>query len=330
MPSDGAWTPIIRLDLTTASKQAFEDAWETFIKERDKRLAGGLVPAMPFDKDGWTEITPQQAEAALILSAGNRALSFPVIRNYASDLRNADWCQTGEAICFSAGKLRNGHHRLVASYLSGQTLPSFVIVSVPEHKDIFAYYDAGKRRTNADALYIAGWNGAGRVMAQAISELALRYDAHALGALKQKRFRTVNPREELAYLAEHPDFQHAARRILGGYPDAVNVIGSKPAAVMFAWLVLRTHGDAALENFCTPLGSGAMLDEDSPILAARNKLLAPEKMYARTRLAYVNKAFLIHIAGQKMGRSRGKVLALTMDLDEPFPRIEAPIAEAAE
>jgi hypothetical protein len=164
--------------------------------------------------------------------------------------------------------------------------------------------------------------------------LAIRYDARALGVIKQPRFRTPNAREVLLYIDQHPDLRDAAGLMLGSYPEAVDVIRSKAAAIMFAWLVLRVHDEATLRDFCTPLGTGALLDEDSPLLAARAKLLAPEvtgnKMQDRTRLAYVCKAFLMHVAGQRMPRSRGRVQPLGLDVDEAFPRIEPEItAEAA-
>jgi hypothetical protein len=37
----------------------------------------------------------------------------------------------------------------------------------------------------------------------------------------------------------------------------------------------------------------------------------------------------MHVAGQKMPRSRGRVQPFGLDVDEPFPRIEPP-ATAAE
>jgi hypothetical protein len=44
----------------------------------------------------------------------------------------------------------------------------------------------------------------------------------------------------------------------------------------------------------------------------------------------LNKAFNMSVNGQKLGRTRGgRVAALSLSFDEPFPKIEPPIAQAA-
>jgi hypothetical protein len=324
-----------RLDLPTCSRDAFNDALkQLFDRAKELRQANAL-PAMPFDHDGWYDITPSVAEAALLNTGGNREVSFPTVKAYAADMVADDWAETGEAISLVNGKLVNGHHRLLAALLGNVAFRCFVVSSARGSENIFAFYDSGKKRGPADALHIAGWNGAGRALAGAISKLALRYDEGVLGIEKQPRFRTVSSREALQYINSHPDFRDAAHHMLGTYPEAVDVVRSKPAALFFAWLVLRAYDEVVLGDFCSALGTGARLDEDSPILAARAKLLATEvpgqRMPDRKRLAYVCKAFLMHIDGQKMSRTRGgKVQPLSLDSDEPFPRIDTPLAAAAE
>lgn len=324
-----------RLDLPTCSRDAFNDALKQLFDRAQELRRTNALPASPFDHDGWYDITPPIAEAVLLNSGGNREVSFPTVKTYAADMVANDWAETGETISIVNGKLINGHHRLLASLLGGAAFRCFVVVSARESENIFAFYDSGKKRTPADALHIAGWNGAGRAMASAISKLAIRYDEGVLGVGKQPRFRTVNARESLHYITQHPDFKDAAQLILGSYPEAVDVIRSKPAALFFAWLVLRAYDEVTLGDFCNALGTGARLDEDSPILAARAKLLATElpgqRKPDRTRLAYVCKAFLMHVEGARMGRTRGgKVQQLELDFDETFPRIDTPLAAAAE
>ncbi len=327
------WVPAIRSDLTTTSKQSFDDTVSLLWKQIKERKEAGTLPAFPFDRDGWYDVTPEIAEAALMHSAGNREFSFPTVKAYASDMENGDWQPTGETICASNRVLDNGHHRCLAGLLSGQTFRCYVVVSAPAITNAFAYFDSGKKRTPADALHIAGWNGSGKALASAIANLAVRYDNGVLGVGKQPRAKPVNSRDVLRYMQHHQDFRTAAQLMLGSHPEAVEVIRSRPAAIFFAWLVLRTYDEATLRDFCEPLGTGALLDEDSPLLAVRAKLLAPEvkgnKMPDRTRLAYLCKAFLMHVAGQKMQRTRGgRVQPLGLEVDEPFPRIDPPMAEA--
>jgi hypothetical protein len=330
--TENTWVPTIRLDLATASKQSFEDAVDLLWRQIKERKDANTLPAFPFDRDGWYEVTPEMAEAALMHSAGNRECSFSTAKAYASDMANRDWQPTGETINSSNGVLGNGHHRLLAGLLSGQTFRCYVVVSAPSITNVFAYFDSGKKRTPADALHIAGWNSSSKALASAIANLAVRYDNGVLGVGKQPRAKPVNARDVLRYMQHHGDFRDAAQLMLGSYPEAVAVIRSKSAAIFFAWLVLRAYDEATLRDFCEPLGTGALLEEDSPLLAARAKLLAPEvkgnKMPDRTRLAYVCKAFRMHIAGQKMPRTRGgRVQPLGLEVDEAFPRIDPPVAE---
>lgn len=322
--------PQSRLDLMSISKAAFNEEVAKLVQEREERRASGTLPPNPFDHDGWdSDITPEKSLAGFMHSKGNREISFSVVKAYAADMAKHDWKLTGEPVIFSSGVLQEAHHRFVASYLSGQSFGSYVIVSAPELENGFAYINSGKKRTPADALHIAGLNSAGRPVAAAISELALRYDAGLLGVVKQPRFRIANARDVVAYTQTHPDFLEAARFMLANYSDAVAMIRSKPAAVLFAHLVIQAYGKPCLDEFA---GSflGAQLAEDSPILAVVRRLSQPEPenqppMAARTRLAFLNKAFLMHVAGEKMGRGRnGKVLPLIVDAQGPFPRIEKP------
>jgi hypothetical protein len=233
------WTPEVRLDLQTASKDAFADVVSRLAIRAKELNESAALPPLPFDHDGWYDVTPQMAEAGLMHSAGNREVSLPTVKAYAADMVKGDWKKTGETITFVDGKTTNAHHRMWAGYLSGSTFPCYVVVSAPAEKNIFAYYDSGKKRTSADALHIAGWNGAGKVLAGAITKLAIRYDSGALGVAKQSRFRPISARDVLNYMGEHPDFREAAQTMLGSHPEAVDVIRSKPAAIFFAWLVQR-------------------------------------------------------------------------------------------
>jgi hypothetical protein len=333
--ANGAWSPLITgVDLPTISKQSFDEKIAEFDRLRSS-IPEEELPPQPFTEDGWYDITPEMAEAFLLNSGGNRQIALAAVRAFAHDMGNGGWLPTGEPICISAKKTQEGHHRGFAGYLSGVTFRSYVVVTVPQARNLFAYYNCGKARTPSDALHIAGFNGSGRIMSAAIADLALRYDAGALGVGKQKRFPKATARDTLAYVEAHPDFSDAARHMLANHADSVETIVSKSAAVYFAWLVIRAYDKQTLDSFCISLGTGAKLDEDSPVLAARNRLLRPEsagqpKLPPRTRLAYLCKAFLMHVNGQKMGRSRGKVANLSIDLDDPFPRIDPPLAAAAE
>lgn len=337
-----AFVPAISLDPLSVSEKSFKTAIADFWEITKQRVEDGSVAAMPFDHDGWYDVTPKMAEAALMHSGGNREISLSALRGLIHDLKAAMWKKTGESISVSADKLLNGHHRMFTVLLSGLSMPVFVVTSVPFEDTMFAFYDQGKKRSGGDVLGIAGWNGASKIISKAIEELAVRYDHGALGVIRQPTFQKPRQWEVLAYMAAHPDFEQAAHLMLGTYPDAVNVIRLKHVAAFFAWKVIEAYDEEVLERFCTPLGNGANLDEDSPLLALRAKLLVPDdptsgkKRLDRTTLAYLNMAFMMWINNQTMPRSRRgekKVLPLELDLERPFPMITGngdEFAEAAE
>jgi hypothetical protein len=329
------WAPIVALDVPNASTQAIQEAIGKFWAEKKRREQDGTLPPFPFDHDGWYAVTPQMAEAAMLNSHGNREIRVPNLRAIVADMQAGTWAGTGQALCSIGNNLQEGFHRLMACLLSGTGFETFVVVTARPRENLFAYYDRGLKRQGHDALHIMGLNGAGKILAKAVEHLAVRYDHGALGVQKQGRHRPITPIETVSYLQDHPDFVKAAQHMLGSYPEAVDVIRSKAAAVFFAWKVLEAYDEAVLDAFCIPLGSGANLTEDDVLLALRAKLLQGDvpgnKMADRTRLAYVMKAFLMHVNGQKMPRTRGgKITPLNIGLDEEFPRIEGPLAEAAQ
>jgi hypothetical protein len=77
-----------------------------------------------------------------------------------------------------------------------------------------------------------------------------------------------------------------------------------------------------LDDFMVPLGSGANLAEDSPILALRNRLLREAEedgtLNQPRRLALVIKAFNLHIAGKRVTGRGG----LYVRDNEKFPRLD--------
>ena len=334
---NGAHAPVF--DLASCSNAALNERVAKLTQEREKRKAAGTLPPNPFSSgDGWYDITPAMAYDALLLTSGNRSYDFKAMKGYADDMAIGDWKPTAEAIGFTGDELDNGHHRLLASYLGGHTFRSYVIASTPDFANRFAYYDQGKRRTVADSLHIAGWNGTSKTMAAAITGLAMRYEARRLVVIgKQPNFKKTNGPQALLFMDEHSDFDRSAQHVMTNYVDAIAVIRDKATAVFFGHLILKHYDGGTLDSFFRPLATGANLAEDSVILGLRNRLLLEEvpagqtvkqaKLKPCTLLALLIKGFKMHIAGEIMPRSRGKIQPFSIpDVGQPYPRIESEIA----
>jgi hypothetical protein len=256
-------------------------------------------------------------------------VSFRTVVKYAQAMKRGEWQPTGQPILVNRkGQQEDGQHRDWAGYLSGVTFPSYIVADVQEIPRLFAFIDDSKPRSMGDAIYTAGGNGLGSVLAAAV-KLAWRYDNHALGVIKQPKLRDMTNIEALDFIEAHPELGEVGHRLSGSYTRAISVIGNKGVAIFAAWKISTIHGDDILDDFLVPLGSGANLTEDSVILGLRNRLMGEgdENLKPPHRLALLIKAFNMFVSGTPMGK-RGIYLR---DNDK-FPRFEEQqkLAEAAE
>jgi hypothetical protein len=324
MSSTSSWQPRFRLDLETASATAFQD----LVSQFREWAASEPAPRLQLS-NGWHEITPQVSEQLLRNNRANRKLAFKTVLKYASAMANGEWKRTGQPILINErGQVEDCQHRAWASYLGGHSFPSYVVADIPFEPDLFAYIDDCKPRSAADALYTSGNNGLSPILA-AVVKIAFRYDHQALAIMKQPRIRDMSTREILEYTRNNPGLGKAAHTLMGSYHRAALVIGNKAVAAFFAWKVISLYGEDVLDDFLGPLGSGALLSEDDPVLALRNRLIREgeqdDDLRQPHRLALLIKGFNMHMAGVKTGR-RG----LYVRDNERFPRFEEPdVREAA-
>ncbi len=318
--SASVWEPAVRIDLETVSSMAFQEAMAAFA------AWATTVPLQPLDLiNGWHEITPEIAENLLRRNDGNRRVSLATVRKYFHAMKIGEWKPTGQPILVNtAGSAQDCQHRAWACYFGGVSFPSYVVTDVQPMKDLFAYIDDMKPRSAADALYTAGNNGQAAVTAAAI-KLASAYDENKLSILKSTTAQRLTIHEVLEYSRSHPELAETAHLLAGTYKRAVAIIHNKAAAAFFAWRAIATHGLAVVDGFLSPLGTGAHLDEDDPTLVLRSRLLnEAHELKTSHVLALVIKGFNMHIAGKKV--SKGGVYVRD---NEKFPRIEAPLSEAA-
>jgi hypothetical protein len=315
--NDGVWTPAFELNLETVSNSAFQ---EVLLKIRE--WSDQQPPLGPLTlKNGWHQITPQLAEDFLRRNTSNRKVSLGTVKKYATAMLAGDWKETGQPLLFNKdGKAEDLQHRVLACYFGKVTFTSYVITDVPVNADLFAYIDDSKPRSPADALHTSGMNGQSPVIAAA-TKLAWLYDNNALGVITQPKIRDMSVREVLEYTRVHKAIIDAAHRLMGDYPRAAHVVGHKGVATFFIYKVLKHYDAGVLDNFMVPLGNGANLDEDTAVLALRNRLLQSgeedDKMRPPRRLALLIKAFAMHVQGKKVGRG-----GLSLRDNEKYPRFE--------
>jgi hypothetical protein len=311
------WTPVVELNLETAGTVAFRETVAKFYEWAKTQ------PIAPMDlPNGWYEVTPQMAEDLLRRNRINRRESLSTVKKYHFSMKHGDWRRTGEPLIINVeGKAENLQHRCWASYLGKVSFPSYIITDAPAEPDMFAYIDDNKSRSAGDALYTSGLNGLSSHIASA-AKLAWRYDHHVIGIIAQQKTREMTTREVLEYTRTNPGLVSTAHMVNGTYGNAIKVIGSKPVTYFFAWRVIEAYGEDALDRFFIPLGSGANLPEDSPILGLRNRLLREadeegNEIKAPRKLALLIKALKMQMEGKKLGRS-----GLSLRDNEKFPRIE--------
>ena len=323
------WTPAVSLNLDTAGAPAFAEAMLAFYQWSDAQPPLGPLTM----QNGWHDITPQMSEDFLRRNTTNRKVSLQTVRKYYQAMKAGEWHRTGQPLIVNkAGKAEDLQHRCWASYFGQVSFPSYVITDAPVDVDLFAYIDDCKPRSAADALQTSGMNGLSPAIAAAI-KLAWRYDNKVLTILKQQRIREMSIPEVLDFGRANASIEEAAHFVITNHVKAVGAIGNKGVAVFFAWKVMTIYGVTVLEDFMFPLGSGANLGEDSPVLALRNRLLKEDedeaKMNQPRRLALLIKAFNMHLADKKVG-NRG----LYVRDNEKFPRFEeianVELPEAAE
>jgi len=324
------WKPAVMLDLDDVSGRAFQEALAEFREWSEQQGPPGPLPKALHE--GWCDITPELAENLLRRNKLNRKVSLEAVRKYARRMKAGEWRKTGQPALICNGELYDAQHRCWAGYFSGVTFPCYLITSVPEQDDLFAFIDDMKPRTAADTLLTGGSNGISTTISSVI-KIAFRYEHGALGILTQPAIRPLDNIEILAYARQHPDLATACHDALSNFSRAVATIGHKGVAGFVAWKIMSLYDRRTLEDFYLPLGSGANLEEDDAVLALRNRLMrnaegSGDDLKVLQKLALVIKGFNMYI---RKAPVKGKNGLFVRD-NERYPLFEdaLPRAEAAE
>lgn len=166
-------------------------------------------------------ITPDVAAEILdTRNKNNRPRTTTEVKKLAAHMASENWKLTGDTIKFSvSGRLLDGQHRLSACVQSEEPFRTHVIFGIDD--DAFDFLDAGKKRTPAHVLSIAGYKNAGRLAA------ATRW-AYLIETKRAKNRDTLDPnkiltlvRERYSSLEEFIGIGQAVNRLNNLIPDAI-------------------------------------------------------------------------------------------------------------
>ena len=142
-----------------------------------------------------TKITPEMAKEFLAANAQNqRKVNKSRVAKYAGEMLNGTWIYNGESIVITeSGKLIDGQHRLLAVIESDIEIEVALITDVPDEQDgIDTFLTINtENRSNADALYIAGFKKESALIAKSMS-LISAFDSQRL-AQKPSGIKYLNP-----------------------------------------------------------------------------------------------------------------------------------------
>jgi hypothetical protein len=336
------WHPAHKFNLLTGSPLAFRKV----VSEFEKWSEGQPTEALGVSC-GWYVVTPQMAERFLRRNPKNRAVHFPTIVAYATQLINGEWQKTGQPLIFTDWEdLLDGQHRLWACYLTNRSFETYIVTGVESKPHLFAYVDNNKPRTAGDALETAGLNGLSRHVATVINSLAYRSDQGALTFTGRSSVGELSPREVLGYMQDHPELLEAAHYVEDNHKSAKSKLG--PAIATFiAWKSIALNGGTEqLDVFLD-----AMLASDLPVghpVQILRKLINPdvpsfatkagskaEKLFQQSEYSKLKERIKVKPLGlnltlayaitayNHLQRGETKVGKLLIDPSEPFPEVEA-------
>ncbi|HET9144064.1 hypothetical protein [Actinophytocola sp.] len=217
------------------------------------------------------------AEAKEILehhNAQNRAFKRKSINQYTRAMRQGEWTFIGDPIRFDrGGELLDGQNRLAAVIESG--IPQTFVVIRNLEPDSQRYMDSGVKRSPADQLKIEGVAHPNEV-AQ-IAALVMHWKGNDLPGMNIK-YSTF---EIVEFVEANTNAVEAAATHARALYHATRASKGTSGAVYF--MAAEAAGAETASEFFGLLTSGAGLDNGSPVLLLRNKLIYWASTKARSR-----------------------------------------------
>lgn len=256
------------------------------------------------------KITPTMAKKYL---ANNIENNRPVKRRWVNTLvtlmSSDDWMQNGDSIKFQKAngdgveKLIDGQHRLHAIIRLGKPVEFLVIRGLSA--ETFLTIDAGKKRSTADCLAIAGHKQT-TILAAALRNLQMFKVDHTLATR-----RSAYPTTQLfQLLADQPELEES---VLIGHKGRFIVPGS--ILVFLHYLTSRDNPEKAYE-FITKITEGVSMVKGDPVLTFRDRMFRYKAANVKVRrdfyIGLLFKTWNYWLSGEACNKLR-------FGYDEDFP-----------
>lgn len=261
------------------------------------------------------EVGPETAQKWLDNQGLNRNFKLRMVDAIARDIKDDNWRLTGDTVKFdSEGHLLDGQNRLLAIVRSGRTVWVAVARNVSPD-DVLIAVDHGTPRTVGDALKMRGYADATNLAAMV--GLVVSYRENKPWAMERKL--TVS--EALSALDLDEPWDESAR--FG--TRAQKHVGGQRATMAAVAHLAGEYDREARDDFYEALVTGVALEEGSPVLVLRNRLMtdrqksghASPRMSRKYVAAITIKAFLAFEAGAEIRTLRWRSVGPHA---EDFPR----------
>lgn len=254
------------------------------------------------------KLTPELAEALLENNPDNRSISQLNVERLAKDLKEGTFAANGQTLVVAkTGELNDGQHRCWAVIESGVAFKAIIVFGVD--RDTRTTLDQGIQRRASHFLQMLGYKNT--IVLAAAGAFAWQYKN--LGRFADTSSQRPTKQEVLTFIENNPDLEQSILHL------RTNVTSS-PITTFCHWAIKRVAGEARATEFMEKLQSGTDLGAKSPILYARNRLLAMrnhKKATSEEKVLLILRAWNAYATGHESVRT-----LQTGGRAGQFPRIE--------
>ena len=214
----------------------------------------------------FVNVSPHLAHFLLKRNFGNRGLSKKNLNHLVSEMKKGNWQFDGQPLRFDdKGKLLDGQHRLTSIIKTGLTVPFVIVLGL--NSEVFKTMDTGKSRNGSDTFKIA--NIPNSKNAATMTQFIYKFDRGLFGFSSQKD--NLSNTALLEHYYTLPNLQNSIKVAHKLYKSGDNLVGLNILG-SFHYLISISNPIMA-DEFITKLATGLNIEEKSPILALRKKLI---------------------------------------------------------